>query len=526
MQTTHDARAARTRALITSVTSLLLLSAALAASAGRGEPGRVDPRIFAAAAPGARASFLVVFREQADLAGAAAVADRGERRRFVFEALRARAEASQARLVERLRRDGLRHRPHYLVNMVEVEADEAMARALAREPGVAAVASNLSARLTRPDAAELEPRRGAAPAETEPNLALIGAPQVWDRGFTGQGIVIGVADTGVEWSHPALMRQYRGWNGAVASHAYNWHDAIHENLHLNACGVESAEPCDDQGHGTSVAGLAVGDDGGDNRVGVAPGARWIGCRNMEIGNGTPARYVECFEFFLAPTDANGENPRPELGADVVNNSWTCPEAEGCTDPEVLRAAVENLRAAGIAGSFAAGNTGPSCSSLAAVPAIYDGAFTVGATDLSDGIAVFSGRGPVLRDGSMRVKPDICAPGVNVRTSSTVNSTDPYAIFGGTSGASPHVAGAIALLWSAVPSLAGDVDGTEEVLEATAVPLLSALECGGFSGGAVPNPIFGWGRLDVAAALEALPARGVPARPAGARPEARVVPPRP
>ena len=242
-----------------------------------------------------------------------------------------------------------------------------------------------------------------------------------------------MADTGVDWNHPALLPQYRGWDGAAASHAYNWHDAIHDADPLNACGSNSPEPCDDQGHGTSVAGLAVGDDGGENRIGVAPGARWIGCRNMNIGAGTPARYIECFEFFLAPTDADGENPRPDLGADVVNNSWTCPEEEGCTDPQVLRSAVEALRAAGIAQSFAAGNTGPACSSLSAVPPIYEAAFAVGATDLGDGLAIFSARGPVLRDGSNRIKPDLVAPGVGVRTSAPSPSADPYTIFGGTSG---------------------------------------------------------------------------------------------
>ena len=277
---------------------------------------------------------------------------------------------------------------------------------------------------------------------------LVGAPELWDRGITGQGVVVGVADTGVDWNHPALLPQYRGWDGAAASHAYNWHDAVHDADPLNACGSNSPEPCDDQGHGTSVAGLAVGDDGGENRIGVAPGARWIGCRNMSIGAGTPARYIECFEFFLAPTDADGENPRPDLGADVVNNSWTCPEEEGCTDPEVLRSAVEALRAAGIAQSFAAGNTGPACSSLSAVPPIYEAAFAVGATDLGDGLAIFSARGPVVRDGSNRIKPDLVAPGVGVRTSAPLLSADPYTIFGGTSAASPHVAGAIALLWSA------------------------------------------------------------------------------
>ena len=121
--------------------------------------------------------------------GARAIADRAERRRFVYESLRSVAEAAQRPLLERLSRLGVRHRSHYLVNMLEVEADEATARALAREPGVLAVEANRPAELSRVEPPELAPRREAAAPQIEPNLALIGAPAVWDRGFTGQGIV-------------------------------------------------------------------------------------------------------------------------------------------------------------------------------------------------------------------------------------------------------------------------------------------------------------------------------------------------
>jgi subtilisin family serine protease len=500
----------------------LFLSLVLAARAAM--PGApIDPTIFRDRPTGERASFLVVFREQADLSGASAIEDRAARRRFVYEALRARADASQAAVAARLERGGIPFRRHFLVNMLEVQADERTAIALAREPGVHALAPNRPAALVREPSPDFAPK---AAAGIEPNIALIGAPELWDLGFTGQGIVIGVADTGVQWTHPALRAQYRGWDGASASHAYNWHDAVHDGHPMNACGSDAREPCDDQGHGTSVAGLAVGDDGGENRIGVAPGARWIGCRNMDIGDGTPARYVECFEFFLAPTDLNGENPRPELGADVVNNSWTCPEDEGCTDADVLRPAVEALRAAGIAQSFAAGNSGPSCGSAHLVPAIYEASFAVGATDLQDGLANFSARGPVLRDGSNRVKPDIVAPGVGVRSSAVVpRFPEIYTSFGGTSGASPHVAGAIALLWSALPHLAGHVRQTEALLEASAVPLTNASVCGGLSGADVPNPFFGWGRLDVVAAHARATVR-TPELPLGPRPEPRALPVRP
>jgi serine protease AprX len=492
---------------------------------------RIDPRIFAGKPAGERAAFLVVLREQPDLSGAAAIRDRFARRRFVYEALRAHAAATQAPLVERLRASGVAFRSHYLFNMLEVEADVAFARQLAARPDVAGVEANLGAPMRRPEAVREERVAPRAAAAIEPNLATIRAPALWGRGFTGQGIVVGVADTGFQWDHPALKSRYRGWNGSSASHARNWHDAIHDAAAANPCGSDAPAPCDDDGHGTATSGLSVGDDGEGNQIGVAPGARLIGCRNMDQGNGTPARYTECFEWFLAPTDAAGQDPRPDLGADVINNSWTCPVSEGCTSPDILRSVVENVRAAGVAVVFAAGNSGggggglpPACSTITDVPAFYDAAITVGATDANDDIAPFSSIGPVLADGSNRLKPDLVAPGVNVRTA--VRPDGYSGGFSGTSAAAPHVTGAVALLWSALPELAGNVDRTEELLELGAAARTIDLTCGEYPGTDVPNAVFGWGRLDVEGAYEQIvPGRSEPVRP-GPRPPTRRIAERP
>ena len=499
---------------------LLRLIAALLLAAGSGAEAKIETRIFAARNPDERASFLVLLSEQADLSRAAGIVDRADRRRFVYETLRDHAEASQSDVRRRLRAAGVRFRPHFLVNLIEVEADRATALELAGRADVSRLAANRPAALSRPEpVAVARPRAGAA---IEPNIQKIRAPELWSQGFTGQGVVVGIADTGVEWTHPALQTQYRGWNGSAAAHVYNWHDAVHDPLPGNPCGSDAPEPCDDDGHGTPVAGLAVGDDGAGNPIGVAPGARWIACRNMDRGTGTPARYMECFEWLLAPTDAAGENPRPDLGADVVNNSWTCPESEGCTDPDILRGVVENVRAAGVAVVLVAGNGGAVCSTISEVPSIYEAGLTVGATDLSDAIAPFSSLGPVTVDGSRRLKPDLTAPGVNVRSAGL--SGGEVLNFSGTSAAAPHVAGAIALLWSAVPERAGDVDAAERALEAGAVPLRLDLPCEGFSGLDVPNHIFGWGRLDVARAYGHLVPRE-PRLPALGRADPRTLPPR-
>jgi subtilisin family serine protease len=483
-------------------------------------------------------------REQADLSGAATLAIPAERRRFVFEALRAVADRAQRPLIEHLRARGVTFRPHYLLNTIEVEAEEGLLQELALRPDVASVAANRSARLQRLPAMEgaggsvpLSRRSAEATVVVEPGIVRIRAPEVWAAGYLGQGIVVGIADTGVLWNQPALLESYRGSRSAPVAHAYNWHDAIHTTvgdpawLFCGTDGANSPEPCDENGHGTSVAGIAVGGiatdfDGSRHQVGVAPGAEWIGCRNMDgAGSGTPASYLECFEFFLAPTDAAGENPRPDLGADIINNSWTCPASEGCTDPDILRAVAETVRAAGILSVAGAGNDGDACGTISAPPAIYAASFSVGATDNDDAIAPFSSRGPVRVEGSNRLKPDICAPGVSV--GSTWYYGGYVGPISGTSVAAPHAAGAAALLWSARPELRGDVTATENLLRASAVALTSLQDCDPLPGTAVPNATYGYGRLDVAAALEdVLPsaARGLTRGPERET-EPRQVPPR-
>ena len=487
---------------------------------------KIDPRVFVGEVPGQKVSFLVVMREQADLSGAESICGRTERVRFVYEALRSEAELSQAPLRSALDAAGVAYRSYYLVNMLEVEADEAQARSLAARPDVSKIAPNSPFAPVRVPRQPLAESRETTPSElttVEPNIARIGAPEVWASGFTGQGMVIGVADTGVVWDHPALKSHYRGFDGVNVSHDYSWHDAVHDAGVTNPCGSDAPAPCDDDGHGTSTASLAVGDDGEGNQVGAAPGARFIACRNMDQGTGTPARYTECFQFFLAPTDHNGANPRPDLAANIISNSWGCPATEGCTDPNVLRMVVESVRAAGIFVGVAASNDGPTCATID-IPALYEASFAVGATDDGDLIADFSSRGPVTADGSDRLKPDLCAPGVLVRVASESGGYEEG--FSGTSASTPEVCGAVALLWSAAPEMVGQVEATAALLEATAVPLTSSQDCDPYAGSLVPNATYGYGRLDIATAVNAahIVARSRPGPREPPR-SVRVVPPR-
>jgi subtilisin family serine protease len=312
---------------------------------------------------------------------------------------------------------------------------------------------------------------------------------VWALGYTGQGVVVGGADTGYEWNHPALINQYRGWDGNTADHDYNWYDAT---------AAHSLTPEDPFGHGTHTMGTMVGDDGGSNQIGMAPGARWIGCRNMDAsGAGTPETYIACYQWFIAPTRVDGlSDPQPDLAPDVINNSWSCPESEGCTDPNVLLEAVQNVRAAGILTSHSAGNGGPECSTVRDPAAIYAESFTVGATDNADNLARFSSRGPVIVDDSNRPKPDISAPGVSIRSTYKGGT---YVLMSGTSMAAPHVAGLVALLISVDPGLRGQVDALETAIEQSAKQI-SSTEC---SSTGVPNNLYGWGRIQALEAYQLL-----------------------
>ncbi len=503
---------------------------------------KIDPWVWQTA-QGSQTEFLVFLQEQADLSGAEALPTKNEKGWFVYRQLTAVALRTQAPLLEQLRQRGIAHRSYWIANLIWVRGDLSDVLMLSRRREVARLVANPAVQLALPPSLE-----GTTPQATdgiEWNIQKVNADDLWALGYQGQGVVIGGQDTGYDWQHPALKNAYRGWDGSQANHDYNWHDAIHgpissslmgeglgskamgdaqalsltlalslrerepnspllvgEELGVRAsdCPYDSPEPCDDWGHGTHTMGIMIGTDG-SNQIGMAPEAHWIGCRNMENGVGTPATYMECFQWFIAPTRIDGSEPNPSLAPDVINNSWSCTEKEGCTDPNILKAAVEAVRAAGILTVQSAGNGGSQCNTVKDPAAIYAASFTVGATDNSDNIASFSSRGPVTVDGSNRLKPDVVAPGVNVRSS--VPGTG-YAFNSGTSMAAPHVAGLAALLISAIPELRGQVPLLEFLIRASAVPLTTTQTCGGVPGSSTPNNTYGWGRIDAWQAYQEWP----------------------
>lgn len=452
---------------------------------------KVAPRLLSELESQGEAEFIVFLQEQGELSAALSLSAKEAKGNYVYNRLAALARQTQGDLLAQLRSAGAEHHSFWIANMIWVRGDDRILELVASRPEVLAVFANPQLSLDPVDVAAPQQH---SPMAIEPNIAKIAAPDVWARGARGQGVVIGGQDTGYDWQHTALVDKYRGWDGVSDDHNYNWHDAVHTGGGI--CGADATEPCDDHGHGTHTMGTMVGDDGGMNQIGVAPEAKWIGCRNMDQGTGTPSTYIECFQWFVAPTDLNGENSDPALAPHVINNSWACPPSEDCIEPTILKTVVENVRAAGIVVVASTGNTGPNCGSVQYPPAIYDATISVGAVNNEDNIASFSSRGPVTVDGSNRLKPDVVAPGVSIRSSFPGGG---YGVLSGTSMAAPHVAGLVALLISADPALAGDVAALEAAIMHSALPLTAEQTCGGVPGDSVPNHTFGYGRVN---ALEA------------------------
>ena len=452
---------------------------------------KIAPWVMEHTANGQQSEFFVVLADQADLRHAATLQTKIAKGRYVYNALLNKSQSTQGPILQWLRQRGIESRSFYIVNAILVKGTREVAESLAARPDIARIEGNPHIQNNLPVATE-EPSQ---PQLIEPGIRYTRAPQVWALGYTGQNIVVASADTGVRWTHNALKPHYRGWDGQNANHDYNWHDSVHDGP-TNPCGFDSPFPCDDNAHGTHTTGTMVGDDGMGNQIGMAPGAKWIGCHNMNSNVGTPARYIECMQWFLAPTRINGTDPDPTKAPDITNNSWHCPASEGCS-ADTLQAAVEAQADAGIMMVSAAQNAGPNCSTVENPPGIYEATYSVGALNTgTDTIASFSSRGPVIADGSNRIKPDISAPGTGTR-SSTNASDSSYANFSGTSMATPHVAGGMALFWSALPSLRHQLAASRDAMNHTA-HFIPSTQCGDAG---PPNNVFGWGRMNVFAAVQ-------------------------
>lgn len=485
MQPVSPGRGVRVMAAIAVIT-LIGSGAAPASAAQPGDPSdsgaTIAPQLESRLQADGEADFWVRFGDHADLAAAGRIGDWDQRGREVARALRETAQTSQAAVRARLDAAGAPYQAFWATNAIRVSSgSDQLAAELAALPGVDSLLPTTTYEVPAEPAEEAPVQPGADAVEW--NVANINADQVWSQyGTRGAGITVANIDTGVQYDHPTLVNRYRGNQGdGTFGHDYHWFDAA---------GRCPDAPCDTNGHGTHTMGTMVGDDGGDNRIGVAPEVTWIAANGCCPDD---AALIASGQWMLEPTDLAGENPDASKRPHVINNSWG--SRYPSNDP-FLEDIATAWAASGIFAAWSNGNSGPACRTSGA-PGSRTVNYSVGAYGPDGTIAAFSARGGG-QDGG--IKPDISAPGVGVRSAFPGNG---YAVADGTSMAAPHVAAAVALLWSAAPDLVGDVDAARARLDGTAVDTPDA-QCGGSPG---DNNVYGEGRLDALGLLDTAPVAG-------------------
>ncbi|WP_327247230.1 S8 family serine peptidase [Streptomyces sp. NBC_01320] len=441
---------------------------------------KVESAVLDTVEHGKESTFFVVLESQADLSAAKGKKSHAAKAKSAFASLRSEAKKSQKPLQSFLDKEKVGYESYWIANALKVTGGEDLVDALAKRPDVASIVEEHTYKLDTTESKATDAATDADTSAAEWGVQDIKADRVWDQyDDRGEGIVIANVDSGVQYDHPALVGNYRGNNGDGSfTHDYNWYDPTGQ--------CTTSAPCDNNGHGTHTMGTMVGAGG----VGVAPGAKWIAAKGCESSSCSDSSLLAAGQWILAPTDHTGQNPRPDLAPDIVNNSW------GGGDTTFYQDIVEAWNAAGIFEAFASGNdgNGVTCSTGHA-PGSQAPAYGVGAYDVNGKIASFSGFGPSRLDGSM--KPNISAPGVNVRSTWPGNT---YRAISGTSMATPHVAGAVALLWSSAPSLIGNIDETRALLNQGAVNV-DDTHCGGT---ADANNVWGEGKLDIFASVDMAP----------------------
>ncbi|MCX5065870.1 S8 family serine peptidase [Micromonospora lupini] len=443
-----------------------------------------------------QSDFWITFETGADLGPAKKLSDWTARGQFVYDALNAAAKKSLASVASDLDRAGVTYTSYPIANAVLVKGGtEKLALNVASKVQVAEIHATPQVALVEPVDEKIPTDQAARPAAGKKaaeagtstwGLDAIHAPEAWAMGATGAGITVSNLDSGVQFDHPALMQQYRGTKpDGTIDHNYNW---------MATRGTCTGAPCDDNGHGTHTMGTMVGDDG-TNHVGVAPDAQWIATNGCCDSTGVES-LLRSGWWLLAPTDLQGNNPDPSKRPHVINNSWGQTVEHNFDD--FFQAIDEAWSAAGMFSVWSSGNTTPyaDCDTVSS-PGSATSAYSVGAYSSDGTLAAFSRKGE--GEGG-RIKPEISAPGDLVRSSYPNNS---YVEMSGTSMAAPHVAGAVAALWSYDPTLIGQVEETRRLLGESAVDV-DDTECGGT---AEINNKYGEGRLDLVRLLKLAPRKG-------------------
>ncbi len=450
---------------------------ALALAAGGLQAAELSPGLqqqLADSPSGTELKVLLLLNEQADIAQLdrelhERCASFDERHEMVIRSLKDVASSSQPRVLEQL--DALKaqgkllgYTPHWLINSVIARMPVEAVPELTGLQGVDRVEADLVAELIEPLRPDIEDGALRDDIGITPGVQAINADRVWyELGITGEGVLVGCLDTGVNANHEALSSRWRG-NTAPAEEA--WLDVL----------GSSSFPSDSHGHGSHVMGTIAGLAANDS-IGVAPGAEWIACNAINQGSGSAFDndILAAFEWFADP---DGNELTTADVPDVVQNSWGVNESfSGYVDCDSRWwTAIDNCEAAGVVVTWSAGNEGPSAGthrSPADRAETPTSSFSVGSTitDAPYTISSFSSRGPsTCGDAAYPTKPEVCAPGSNIYS---VDALGGYTYKSGTSMAGPHVAGVVGLMRAANPDL--DVITIKEILMETAVDLGSVGE---------------------------------------------------
>ncbi|OQY47803.1 MAG: hypothetical protein B6242_04080 [Anaerolineaceae bacterium 4572_78] len=423
------------------------------------------------------ANIMVVMKDGADISMAKTINNTLARRTEIVNILKLTAEVSQVEVNRVLSEEQATYlRPLWIVNAVAARASLTTTLRLAARDDVKLVRLDNTIYLPYHDLQQLDQisvldtsavwKSRLHDAEGLAwGVEHVKADEVWQVfGIDGEGVVVANMDTGVDYQHPDLMINYRGYKGGVlpAIHHGNWYDATWE---------QAIYPVDVAGHGTHTMGTIVAGNG----MGVAPGATWIAVRAFDNANSTSESTIhDAFQWILAPEDD------PSLAPDVVNNSWS----SNLGGTEIFTNDVNILLEAGIIPIFSAGNNGPNETTVG-TPGSYTTTLAVGAIDADEMVANFSGRGPsVWRE----IKPEVVAPGVRIPSTFPGGS---YAVSDGTSMSAPHVAGIVALMLQADSTLT--YQKVTQILTQTARPIANT----------IPNNSSGWGTVDAYQAVQTI-----------------------
>jgi len=448
------------------------------------------------------ASYWVEFENTADLSPAYSMnwQDRGW---FVYNTLKEQADRTQVQAINVLERAGTTYESFWINNSIFVsQSNNQVLSSFQSLPNVIAISAQKDYILYEPE--EIQSMDNS-PQAIEPGLGQVKAPDAWALDYTGEGVVVANIDTGVLFTHEALVNSYRGNNGdGTFTHDYNWFNPKDQSDNIPRDG-------DKYGHGTHTMGTMVGDDGGANQIGIAPGAQWFACAGCPDGNCPDSVLLACGEFITAPTTTDGNNPNPDMRPNVVNNSWgDCRRYYNNWYEGVINAWL----AAGIYPVFSNGNN-TNCGysknpplNTVGNPARYGKVTGVGSSNTTGGTyGTHSNKGPTddldtinPTDGFDMLKPQVVAPGSYIR-SSTNSSDNEYLSMGGTSMSAPHVSGQIALIMQAAPCLVGNYAVVENLIESTATPIFHN-DKSDLTPTNHPNFATGWGEINALAAVQA------------------------